>query len=122
MCVFLQLISRKDKATFEKLDYLTSKEENYARMREYIRSLKMVPCIPYLGESSYASVFKSSLKNYFILNVNTAVSSLQMTIHIFVLDLSVDIRPSWLAGFSRCLFGHAGLVLLFLKLFPSRQY
>lgn len=50
--VFLQLISRKDKATFEKLDYLTSKEENCARMREYIRSLKMVPCIPYLGESS----------------------------------------------------------------------
>ncbi|KAJ8413773.1 hypothetical protein AAFF_G00063710 [Aldrovandia affinis] len=43
------LISRKDKATFEKLDYLTSKEENYTRMREYIRSLKMVPCIPYLG-------------------------------------------------------------------------
>uniref|UniRef100_A0A7N5ZU22 Ras-specific guanine nucleotide-releasing factor RalGPS1 n=1 Tax=Anabas testudineus TaxID=64144 RepID=A0A7N5ZU22_ANATE len=43
------LISRKDKATFEKLNYLTSKEENYTRMREYIRSLKMVPCIPYLG-------------------------------------------------------------------------
>ncbi|KAG5840802.1 hypothetical protein ANANG_G00192510 [Anguilla anguilla] len=43
------LISRKDKATFDKLDYLTSKEENYTRMREYIRSLKMVPCIPYLG-------------------------------------------------------------------------
>ncbi|KAL7827638.1 hypothetical protein SRHO_G00333560 [Serrasalmus rhombeus] len=45
------LISRKDKATFEKLDFLTSKEENYTRMREYIRSLKMAPCIPYLGES-----------------------------------------------------------------------
>uniref|UniRef100_A0A3Q3JLH5 Ras-GEF domain-containing protein n=1 Tax=Monopterus albus TaxID=43700 RepID=A0A3Q3JLH5_MONAL len=43
------LISRKDKATFEKLNCLTSKEENYTRMREYIRSLKMVPCIPYLG-------------------------------------------------------------------------
>ncbi|XP_037608847.1 ras-specific guanine nucleotide-releasing factor RalGPS1-like isoform X4 [Sebastes umbrosus] len=43
------LISRKDKATFEKLNYLTSKEENYTRMREYIRTLKMVPCIPYLG-------------------------------------------------------------------------
>uniref|UniRef100_A0A3B3ZQB8 Ras-specific guanine nucleotide-releasing factor RalGPS1 n=1 Tax=Periophthalmus magnuspinnatus TaxID=409849 RepID=A0A3B3ZQB8_9GOBI len=42
------LISRKDKATFEKLNFLTSKEENYTRMREYIRSLKMVPCIPYL--------------------------------------------------------------------------
>ncbi|KAM7369480.1 hypothetical protein PAMP_013747 [Pampus punctatissimus] len=46
------LISRKDKATFEKLNYLTSKEENYTRMREYIRSLKMVPCIPYLVHSS----------------------------------------------------------------------
>uniref|UniRef100_H2UEW7 Ral GEF with PH domain and SH3 binding motif 1 n=1 Tax=Takifugu rubripes TaxID=31033 RepID=H2UEW7_TAKRU len=43
------LISRKDKATFEKLNYLTSKEENYTRMREYMRSLKMEPCIPYLG-------------------------------------------------------------------------
>ncbi|XP_066569253.1 ras-specific guanine nucleotide-releasing factor RalGPS1 isoform X2 [Amia ocellicauda] len=43
------LINRKDKATFEKLDYLTSKEENYTRMREHIKSLKMVPSIPYLG-------------------------------------------------------------------------
>ncbi|XP_056288145.1 ras-specific guanine nucleotide-releasing factor RalGPS1-like isoform X3 [Pseudoliparis swirei] len=43
------LISRKDKATFEKLNYLTSKEANYTCMREYIRSLKMVPCIPYFG-------------------------------------------------------------------------
>ncbi|XP_032994270.1 ras-specific guanine nucleotide-releasing factor RalGPS1 isoform X2 [Lacerta agilis] len=43
------LLNRKDKATFEKLDYLTSKEDNYKRMREYIRCLKMVPCIPYLG-------------------------------------------------------------------------
>ncbi|KAJ8261060.1 hypothetical protein COCON_G00167830 [Conger conger] len=43
------LISRKDKATLEKLDDLTSKEENYTRMREYIQSLRMVPCIPYLG-------------------------------------------------------------------------
>ncbi|XP_063065975.1 ras-specific guanine nucleotide-releasing factor RalGPS1-like isoform X4 [Engraulis encrasicolus] len=43
------LISRKDKAAFEKLNYLTTKEENYSRLREYIRSIKMVPCIPYLG-------------------------------------------------------------------------
>uniref|UniRef100_A0AAY4ETP0 Ras-specific guanine nucleotide-releasing factor RalGPS1 n=1 Tax=Denticeps clupeoides TaxID=299321 RepID=A0AAY4ETP0_9TELE len=43
------LVSRKDKATFEKLDFLTSKEQNYTRMREYISSLKMTPCIPYLG-------------------------------------------------------------------------
>ncbi|XP_062447012.1 ras-specific guanine nucleotide-releasing factor RalGPS1 isoform X2 [Rhea pennata] len=43
------LLSRKDKANFEKLDYLLSKEDNYKRTREYIRSLKMVPTIPYLG-------------------------------------------------------------------------
>nr|XP_032643967.1 ras-specific guanine nucleotide-releasing factor RalGPS1-like [Chelonoidis abingdonii] len=44
------LLNRKDKTTFEKLDYLMSKEDNYKRTREYIRSLKMVPTIPYLGE------------------------------------------------------------------------
>ncbi|KAM5299844.1 ras-specific guanine nucleotide-releasing factor RalGPS1 isoform 2-T2 [Ctenodactylus gundi] len=43
------LLNRKDKTTFEKLDYLMSKEDNYKRTREYIRSLKMVPTIPYLG-------------------------------------------------------------------------
>ncbi|XP_060613377.1 ras-specific guanine nucleotide-releasing factor RalGPS1 isoform X2 [Anolis sagrei] len=43
------LLNRKDKTTFEKLDYLMSKEDNYKRMRDYIRCLKMVPCIPYLG-------------------------------------------------------------------------
>ncbi|XP_062937675.1 ras-specific guanine nucleotide-releasing factor RalGPS1 isoform X4 [Cynocephalus volans] len=42
------LLNRKDKTTFEKLDYLMSKEDNYKRTREYIRSLKMVPSIPYL--------------------------------------------------------------------------
>lgn len=51
LCIFfsLQLLNRKDKTTFEKLDYLMSKEDNYKRTREYIRSLKMVPSIPYLG-------------------------------------------------------------------------
>ncbi|KAK2514980.1 hypothetical protein Q9233_014592 [Columba guinea] len=44
------LLNRKDKTTFEKLDYLLSKEDNYKRTREYITSLKMVPTIPYLGE------------------------------------------------------------------------
>uniref|UniRef100_A0A8B9MQE0 Ral GEF with PH domain and SH3 binding motif 1 n=1 Tax=Accipiter nisus TaxID=211598 RepID=A0A8B9MQE0_9AVES len=44
-----KLLNRKDKTTFEKLDYLLSKEDNYKRTREYIRSLKMVPTIPYLG-------------------------------------------------------------------------
>ncbi|KAM8934522.1 ras-specific guanine nucleotide-releasing factor RalGPS1 isoform 1-T1 [Pelodytes ibericus] len=43
------LLNRKDKTTFDKLDYLLTKEDNYKRTREYIRSLKMVPSIPYLG-------------------------------------------------------------------------
>ncbi|KAK2840922.1 hypothetical protein Q7C36_012501 [Tachysurus vachellii] len=50
------LISRKDKTTFEKLDFLTSKEENYTRMRVHIKSLKMVPCIPYLEQTETYSV------------------------------------------------------------------
>eukprot|EP00074_Homo_sapiens_P093387 XP_016870833.1 ras-specific guanine nucleotide-releasing factor RalGPS1 isoform X7 [Homo sapiens] len=49
---FNQLLNRKDKTTFEKLDYLMSKEDNYKRTREYIRSLKMVPSIPYLGTNT----------------------------------------------------------------------
>ncbi|KAJ7398906.1 ras-specific guanine nucleotide-releasing factor RalGPS1-like protein [Pitangus sulphuratus] len=42
------LLSRKDKATFDKLEYVMSKEDNYKRLRDYISSLKMTPCIPYL--------------------------------------------------------------------------
>ncbi|KAF2985763.1 hypothetical protein EK904_004892 [Melospiza melodia maxima] len=51
------LLNRKDKTTFEKLDYLLSKEDNYKRTREYIRSLKMVPTIPYLGEEGAHEVY-----------------------------------------------------------------
>ncbi|XP_042335121.1 ras-specific guanine nucleotide-releasing factor RalGPS1 isoform X6 [Sceloporus undulatus] len=52
------LLNRKDKTTFEKLDYLMSKEDNYKRMRDYIRCLKMVPCIPYLGQDTPERVLK----------------------------------------------------------------
>uniref|UniRef100_A0AAV2KXV2 Ras-GEF domain-containing protein n=1 Tax=Knipowitschia caucasica TaxID=637954 RepID=A0AAV2KXV2_KNICA len=41
-------LSRKDKATFDRLDYLMSKEDNYKRLRDYISSQSMVACIPYL--------------------------------------------------------------------------
>ncbi|GCB60318.1 hypothetical protein scyTo_0003915 [Scyliorhinus torazame] len=44
------LLNRKDKTTFEKLEYLVSKEDNYKRLRDYVTSLKMTPCIPYLGK------------------------------------------------------------------------
>ncbi|CAB1452742.1 unnamed protein product, partial [Pleuronectes platessa] len=43
------LLSRKDKATFDRLDYLMSKEDNYKRLRDYISSQSMVSCMPYLG-------------------------------------------------------------------------
>ncbi|XP_074817132.1 ras-specific guanine nucleotide-releasing factor RalGPS2 isoform X4 [Natator depressus] len=49
------LLSRKDKTTFEKLEYVMSKEDNYKRLRDYINSLKMTPCIPYLGSEMGAS-------------------------------------------------------------------
>lgn len=29
-----------------------SKEDNYKRLRDYISSLKMTPCIPYLGKKN----------------------------------------------------------------------
>lgn len=47
-----KLLSRKDKTTFEKLEYVMSKEDNYKRLRDYISSLKMTPCIPYLGKTN----------------------------------------------------------------------
>ncbi|XP_066499785.1 ras-specific guanine nucleotide-releasing factor RalGPS1 isoform X1 [Hoplias malabaricus] len=85
------LISRKDKATFEKLDFLTSKEENYTRMREYIRSLKMVPCIPYLGiylfdmtyiDSAYPatdSIIETEQRTNQMNNLLRIISDLQMS-------------------------------------------
>ncbi|XP_072529894.1 ras-specific guanine nucleotide-releasing factor RalGPS1 isoform X1 [Salminus brasiliensis] len=85
------LISRKDKATFEKLDFLTSKEENYTRMREYISSLKMVPCIPYLGiylldmiyiDSAYPasdSIIETEQRTNQMNNLLRVISDLQMS-------------------------------------------
>uniref|UniRef100_W5L5J0 Ral GEF with PH domain and SH3 binding motif 1 n=1 Tax=Astyanax mexicanus TaxID=7994 RepID=W5L5J0_ASTMX len=85
------LISRKDKATFEKLDFLTSKEENYTRMREYIRSLKMAPCIPYLGiylfdmtyiDSAYPasdSIIETEQRTNQMNNLLRIISDLQMS-------------------------------------------
>uniref|UniRef100_A0A3Q3VUZ9 Ras-specific guanine nucleotide-releasing factor RalGPS1 n=1 Tax=Mola mola TaxID=94237 RepID=A0A3Q3VUZ9_MOLML len=85
------LISRKDKATFAKLNYLTSKEENYTHMREYIYSLKMVPCIPYLGiylldmiyiNSAYPasdSIIETEQRSNQMNNLLRVISDLQMS-------------------------------------------
>ncbi|XP_048474024.1 ras-specific guanine nucleotide-releasing factor RalGPS1-like [Rhincodon typus] len=43
------LLSRKDKAVFEKLQTLMSSDNNYKELRDYINCLKETPCIPYLG-------------------------------------------------------------------------
>ncbi|XP_038640833.1 ras-specific guanine nucleotide-releasing factor RalGPS2-like isoform X3 [Scyliorhinus canicula] len=43
------LLSRKDKVVFEKLEILTSQDYNYKELRDYIKCLKLTPCIPYLG-------------------------------------------------------------------------
>uniref|UniRef100_A0A3B1J9I4 Ral GEF with PH domain and SH3 binding motif 1 n=1 Tax=Astyanax mexicanus TaxID=7994 RepID=A0A3B1J9I4_ASTMX len=85
------LISRKDKATFDKLDFLTSKEQNYTRMREYISSLKMVPCIPYLGiylldmiyiDSAYpasGSIIETEQRTNQMNNLLRVISDMQMS-------------------------------------------
>ncbi|KAK1795851.1 hypothetical protein P4O66_008963, partial [Electrophorus voltai] len=51
------LLSRKDKATFERLEYLMSKEDNYKRLRDYISSQSMTSCIPYLEFPTISLVY-----------------------------------------------------------------
>ncbi|XP_048469618.1 ras-specific guanine nucleotide-releasing factor RalGPS1 isoform X2 [Rhincodon typus] len=85
------LVSRKDKATFEKLDYLVTKEDNYKRMREFINSLRMVPCIPYLGiylldliyiDSAYPasdSIMENEQRSNQMNNILRIISDLQVS-------------------------------------------
>ncbi|XP_048414654.1 ras-specific guanine nucleotide-releasing factor RalGPS1-like isoform X2 [Stegostoma tigrinum] len=85
------LVSRKDKATFEKLDYLVTKEDNYKRMREFISSLRMVPCIPYLGiylldliyiDSAYPasdSIMENEQRSNQMNNILRIISDLQVS-------------------------------------------
>ncbi|XP_043576172.1 ras-specific guanine nucleotide-releasing factor RalGPS1-like isoform X1 [Chiloscyllium plagiosum] len=85
------LVSRKDKATFEKLDYLVTKEDNYKRMREFISSLRMVPCIPYLGiylldliyiDSAYPasdSIIENEQRSNQMNNILRIISDLQVS-------------------------------------------
>ncbi|NWW78374.1 RGPS1 factor, partial [Climacteris rufus] len=85
------LLSRKDKATFDKLEYVMSKEDNYKRLRDYISSLKMTPCIPYLGiylsdltyiDSAYpstASILESEQRTNLMNNILRIISDLQQS-------------------------------------------
>ncbi|XP_056387790.1 ras-specific guanine nucleotide-releasing factor RalGPS2 isoform X5 [Hyla sarda] len=85
------LLSRKDKTTFEKLEYVVSKEDNYKRLRDYISSLKMTPCIPYLGiylsdltyiDSAYpstGSILESEQRSNLMNNILRIISDLQQS-------------------------------------------
>ncbi|KAM3875900.1 ras-specific guanine nucleotide-releasing factor RalGPS2 [Diretmus argenteus] len=83
------LLSRKDKATFERLEYLMAKEDNYKRLRDYIRSQSMVSCIPYLGmylsdltyiDSAYpstGSILENEQRSNLMNNILRIISDLQ---------------------------------------------
>ncbi|XP_028301274.1 ras-specific guanine nucleotide-releasing factor RalGPS2 isoform X3 [Gouania willdenowi] len=83
------LLSRKDKATFDRLDYLMSKEDNYKRLRDYISSQSMVSCIPYLGmylsdltyiDSAYpstGSILENEQRSNLMNNILRIISDLQ---------------------------------------------
>ncbi|KAL4634965.1 ras-specific guanine nucleotide-releasing factor RalGPS2-like isoform X1 [Arapaima gigas] len=83
------LLSRKDKTIFERLEYLMSKEDNYKRLRDYIRSQSMNSCIPYLGmylsdltyiDSAYpstGSILESEQRSNQMNNILRIISDLQ---------------------------------------------
>ncbi|KAM8890188.1 ras-specific guanine nucleotide-releasing factor RalGPS2 isoform X2 [Synchiropus splendidus] len=83
------LLSRKDKATFDRLDFLMSKEDNYKRLRDFISSQSMVSCIPYLGmylsdltyiDSAYpstGSILENEQRSNLMNNILRIISDLQ---------------------------------------------
>ncbi|XP_071010372.1 ras-specific guanine nucleotide-releasing factor RalGPS2 isoform X4 [Oncorhynchus clarkii lewisi] len=83
------LLSRKDKTTFERLEYLMAKEDNYKRLRDYIRSQSMNSCIPYLGmylsdltyiDSAYpstGSILENEQRSNLMNNILRIISDLQ---------------------------------------------
>ncbi|XP_068574272.1 ras-specific guanine nucleotide-releasing factor RalGPS2-like isoform X3 [Cebidichthys violaceus] len=93
------LLSRKDKATFDRLDYLMSKEDNYKRLRDFISSQSMVSCIPYLGmylsdltyiDSAYpstGSILENEQRSNLMNNILRIISDLQRSCTYDVLVL-----------------------------------
>uniref|UniRef100_A0A6Q2YCJ2 Ral GEF with PH domain and SH3 binding motif 2 n=1 Tax=Esox lucius TaxID=8010 RepID=A0A6Q2YCJ2_ESOLU len=83
------LLSRKDKAAFERLEYLMAKEDNYKRLRDYISSQSMNSCIPYLGmylsdltyiDSAYpstGSILENEQRSNLMNNILRIISDLQ---------------------------------------------
>ncbi|XP_012694995.1 ras-specific guanine nucleotide-releasing factor RalGPS2 isoform X2 [Clupea harengus] len=83
------LLSRKDRAAFERLEYLMAKEDNYKRLRDYISSQSMCSCIPYLGmylsdltyvDSAYpstGSILENEQRSNLMNNILRIISDLQ---------------------------------------------
>lgn len=57
-----QLLSRKDKSSFDRLAFLMAKEDNYKRLRDFISTQSMVSCIPYLGRKQIETRFQTATK------------------------------------------------------------
>uniref|UniRef100_A0A8C1SJC2 Ral GEF with PH domain and SH3 binding motif 2 n=1 Tax=Cyprinus carpio TaxID=7962 RepID=A0A8C1SJC2_CYPCA len=95
------LLSRKDKATFERLEYLMSKEDNYKRLRDYISSQSMTSCIPYLGiylsdltyiDSAYpstGSILENEQRSNLMNNILRIISDLQRSVEYVYIILFV---------------------------------
>ena len=47
--VVLQVLSKRDRSSYEKIADLFSEANNRQKLRDYMSSIKL-PCIPYLGE------------------------------------------------------------------------
>ena len=47
--IYLQMLNKKDKATYEKLEQIFSEDNNRSNLRSYMNRA-MLPVIPYLGE------------------------------------------------------------------------
>uniref|UniRef100_A0A8C4RDB8 Ral GEF with PH domain and SH3 binding motif 2 n=1 Tax=Eptatretus burgeri TaxID=7764 RepID=A0A8C4RDB8_EPTBU len=87
------LLSRKDRASYEKMDYIMSKENNYKHMRDDLASLRRTPCIPYLGiflsdliyiDSAYPpsdGIMESEQRSLHMNNILRTLSDFQQSCH-----------------------------------------
>lgn len=82
-----QLLSRKDKSSFDRLAFLMSKEDNYKRLRDFISTQSMVSCIPYLGRKQIETCFQTAtVWSWRILNWQLIFTGLPQIQKLFLQD------------------------------------